>query len=1169
MRLSTIKLAGFKSFVDPTSIPMPSQLVGVVGPNGCGKSNVIDAVRWVMGESSARHLRGEAMADVIFNGSSSRKPVGQASVELVFDNSDGGAGGQYAHYNEIAVRRVVTRDGQSNYYLNGTRCRRRDITDIFLGTGLGPRSYAIIQQNTVSRLIEARPEEMRTFLEEAAGISKYKERRRETENRIRHTRENMERLEDLREELDRQLAHLQRQAKTAERYKELKARERELRGQLQVIRWRVLDDECAEHDRAVGEKETEMEAEVARQRHLEAELETRRGEQGEAADAFSEIQGRYYAVGSDIARLEEAIQHARERREQQERDLAQLDTAWEEAEAHLGQDRERLETTDAALAEGEPELEQLEAAEAEAREAVTEAEEALQTWQTEWEAVTADLAEPTRTADVARNTLHNLERNADEGLRRQERLEAEQRELDTTALDEELHTIATERAEAEAGLTDLQKALETAQGELESQREGNRAAARVLDEQRQQLQQSRGRHASLEALQQAALGKDNGAVSQWLERQGLGSARRLAEGLDVEAGWGPAVEAVLGDSLEAVCVDGLDPLARAVTDLTEGGVTLLDTGGSGRDAGPDGATLAGKVHAPWDVAPLLAGVRVADDLAAALALREQLTPGESVVTRDGLWLGPNWLRVRRDQDERGGVLEREEALREVAATMERLEEQLASGDEALEAGRHRESELEQERDRLQSASNEQHRRVSELRSRQQTRQSRLEQLRSRAEQIEQEIGERIAEREANAEEQEAVREQLNEALERSEVLAARRDALAERREPLQRAVEEARQRHREAGEAVNRQRLHLQGLRTERASIQQALERLEGQRQQFSERRDELQRALAEEDDPVEHRQAELDRLLTQRQEVEAAMVAARERSEAVDQAIRELSQQRTEAEQNATRLREEVERARMSAQELRVRRESLLEQIQEAGHDRDALLADLPEDADEARWQQSLQEVETAISRLGSINLAAIDEYEQQSERKVYLDQQREDLVGALETLEDAIRKIDRETRTRFKETYDRVNDGLKGYFPRLFKGGHAYLELTGDDLLDSGVTVMARPPGKQNSSIHQLSGGEKALTAVALVFSFFQLNPSPFCMLDEVDAPLDDANVGRFCELVREMSERTQFILITHNKVTMEMAEQLNGITMNEPGVSRLVSVDVDEAASMAKSA
>jgi len=1165
MRLTKIKLAGFKSFVDPTTIPLPSDLVGVVGPNGCGKSNIIDAVRWVMGESSAKHLRGDSMADVIFNGSSSRKPVGQAAIELVFDNSDGSVGGQYANYNEIAIKRTVSRDGQSVYHLNGTRCRRRDITDIFLGTGLGPRSYAIIEQGTISRLIEAKPEELRVFLEEAAGISKYKERRRETENRIRHTRENLERLTDLREELDKQLAHLQRQARTAERYKELKAEEREHKGQLQALRWRALDTEVVAREEAIREQETLLEAEVARQRSAEAEIERQRESHTEASETFNTVQSEYYRVGADIARLEQSIQHARERYQQQREDLEQVERSLREAESHITQDRDRITTLRSSLEAETPALEAAREAEEMAAAALAEAEERMHGWQGRWEQFNQQAAEPSQTAQVERARIQHLERQQAQYRQRRHRFVEERQALSTETLEAAITELQETQAEAELGGGELRERLESVRERIDGQREENNRHGSDLDRLRTELQHKRGRHASLEALQQAALGKREGAVSEWLEQHGLGGAERLAEGLKVNDGWERAVETVLGQHLEAVCVSGLDPVAALLDDLEHGDLTLFDTAVPG-EAVPAAGRLLEQVHAPWRLASLLAGVRTADTLEQALAMRGTLAVHESVVTRDGIWLGPEWLRVARDADERAGVLHREQELRALELEIGHLDRQANEAAEAVERGREALRHLEEERERLQRELDRSAQQQAELKAQLSGKQARLEQIRHRRERLENEEEEVRRQEEEAALEMETAREQLHRALETMERLAMERESLEQERAGLRDSLEAARERARTAREAAQQVAIRVETLRTELTSTEQATERMAAQVRMLAGRREELAGALADGDAPIQEMSARLETRLEERMQVETRLADARRRVQDIEHTLREQEQARMAAERKVQENRSSLERLRMAWQEMIVRRQTLQEQVVEAGFDLQALLERLPEAADIGEWEQALEQVGQRIQRLGPINLAAIDEFEQQSERKRYLDAQDEDLMEALETLENAIRKIDRETRTRFKETYDRVNKGLQEKFPRLFGGGHAYLDLTGDDLLDTGVTVMARPPGKRNSTIHLLSGGEKALTAVALVFAIFELNPSPFCMLDEVDAPLDEANVGRFCNLVQEMSERVQFIFITHNKATMELAKHLAGVTMQEPGVSRMVAVDVDEAVELA---
>ncbi len=1168
MRLTKLKLAGFKSFVDPTSIPMPGNLIGIVGPNGCGKSNIIDAVRWVMGESSAKHLRGDSMADVIFNGSSARKPVGQASIELVFDNSDGSLGGQYANYNEISIKRTVSRDGQSIYHLNGTRCRRRDITDIFLGTGLGPRSYSIIEQGTISRIIEAKPEELRVFLEEAAGISKYKERRRETENRMRHTRENLERLNDLRDELDKQLARLKRQAATAERYKTLKAEERLVRAQLQALRWKVLDEQARREEAALREQENAQEEAIARLRALEAGIEKQRAQQSEAHDRLNEVQSRYYSVGSDIARLEQSIQHARERRAQQQQDLAQLTRDGEATRQHLEQDQQRIAELEARLQALRPERERSEQQAEAAAEALSEAEAAMQAWQVEWEEFNRQASEPARQAEVERTRIQHLEQRLEQLRERGEKLQRELAETAPEHIEREIEELERKLAESEQQVEQARAALETHQARIAELRDSSHQRSQQLDELRGRLQDLRGRSASLEALQQAALGKEEGAVSQWLSREHLQDAPRLAEELEVEGGWEQAAECVLGSHLEAVCVEGVDPLAGVLGEFAEGALNLFDTQAAPavtvtHDKAP---RLADKVRAPWSLAPLIGGVYLAETLSEALALRPRLAAGESVVTRDGIWLGPNWLRVVRETDARAGILRREQELKALAAEIEGLSREVLQSQEQLEAERRRLQELEMERDSVQAAFNQANRIHAEAQSRLQHRQSQLAQARARHDRLESELHELRGQMAADNEALQAARQTLEGAVGRMGDLEQQRQALSARREQLREALEVARGRAQEARNQAHEIRLQAQTLETELHSTRQALERLEARLEQEQRRREELEKALAGSDEPLAEMNRELETLLEQRVGVETELTEARQQLQAVEHEMRQLEEARSRAEQDVQTVRERLEQIRLHQQEVKVRRQTLEEQIRESEFELGSLLQEMPEEASEAAWQARVEELENRITRLGPINLAAIEEYEQQSERKEYLDAQHADLTEALATLEAAIAKIDRETRTRFKETYDKVNAGLKRLFPRLFGGGHAYLELTGEELLDTGVTVMARPPGKRNSTIHLLSGGEKALTAVALVFAIFELNPAPFCMLDEVDAPLDDANVGRFCDMVKAMSDRTQFIFITHNKITMEIAEHLIGVTMHEPGVSRMVAVDIDEAVEMA---
>ncbi|MGD8312496.1 MAG: chromosome segregation protein SMC [Gammaproteobacteria bacterium] len=1166
MRLTKIKLAGFKSFVDPTIIHIPSNLVGIVGPNGCGKSNVIDAVRWVMGESSAKNLRGDSMADVIFNGSNARKPVGHASIELVFDNSDGKIGGQYAGYNEISIRRQVSRDGTSAYFLNNARCRRRDITDVFLGTGLGPRSYSIIEQGTISRLIEAKPDDLRAFLEEAAGISKYKERRRETENRIRHTRENLDRLNDLLEEIEKQLDKLKRQSRAAERYKELKEEERQVRAELLSLRYHEMKQECSERERRLHERELAMEAELAEQRRIEAELEKLRDSLIEANDDFNTVQGSYYKLGADVARVEQAIQHSKESRQQQQQELSRAEQTLGEVEEHIRNDTARLEELARNITAIEPELEAARQQSEQSTQSLRDAERDMHAWQQEWDEFNRKAAERSQSAQVERTRLDHLERHMQQLDGRLQRMDQEQQSLGSRSLEGEIEQLANEAETQEQAVADIQVRLDNAVRRIGDVRSG-------IEQQEQQLaalqsvhHDTRGQLASLETLQQAALGQRSGQVAGWLKSRGLQAAPRLAQEIRAEPGWEHAVETAMGFYLEAVCVQGLDDPEQLLAGFEQGAVALFDTQAPAAAAEHRrGVALADKLTSPWSMAGLLEGIYAAESLNEALALGATLATHESVITRDGIWVGKGWLRVARDADEKAGVLERE---RELSELRERAGEQSAGIEELRRVIAEARQELvvaEAARDRLQDEFNQAHRLASELQAGLSTVQSRLEQQRSRSENVEQESEELRTQMASEAQERADAQQRLEEALAAIEVMSAERDERTRRQQLLSGILDEARIRARSDQQAVHEFALRAESMRTARATTAQGLERMHEQSRQLLNRRDELSAVLGQDDMPLVELERQLEGLLTSRMAVEEELAAARTRVEDIEHGIRGHDGERVRKEQSVSSQRERIEHDRMGWQEIKVRSDTLLEQITESGFDYQQLLASIAEEASVAAWTERAEKLEQRIQRLGPINLAAIEEYEEESKRKVYLDAQLADLIEALQTLENAIGKIDRETRSRFKETFERVNTGLQENFPTLFGGGHAYLELTGEDLLDTGVTVMARPPGKRNSTIHLLSGGEKALTAIALVFAIFRLNPSPFCMLDEVDAPLDDANVGRYCDMVKKMSQQVQFVFITHNKITMEMANQLTGVTMHEPGVSRLVAVDVDAAVEM----
>jgi chromosome segregation protein len=1169
MRLNKVRLAGFKSFVDPTSIHLPGNLIGVVGPNGCGKSNIIDAVRWVMGELSARHLRGDSMSDVVFNGSSARKPVGTAAVELVFDNSDGKIGGAYASYNEIALKRTVARDGTSSYFINGGRCRRKDITQLFLGTGLGSRSYAIIEQGMISRVIEARADDMRLFVEEAAGVSLYKERRRETEMRMADTRDNLARLQDVRDEIDKQIRHLQRQANTARRYQEFKSQERTLVAELLALRLRELDSGAEVQSGAMRHCELDMQQALADQRSAEAAIERQREFHNDQSEAAARVQARYYELGAEVTRTEENIRYTRELRERARTDLGQVQASLAAVAQQILRDEEQLTLLRADIGELSPLVETRRDHNDAAAAALSAAEAQLADWQQRWEDFNRALGSAGQSAQVEAARIEQLDSQCFRLQAQTDRLSLELEALGSQQAESPIAGLIEREASARSAADTLQRELEAALAQLQTLRTAQQNAERALEQQRQQREQVRAELMSVEALQTAALQEKDPRAGAWLSGLQAGATQlRLAEALEVSAGWERAVETVLGDYLEAVGVGALETLESALAALDAGSVIFFEhRSGSHESAGPArSGTLAAQVRGPQAVRALLEGVRTAASLAAALRQRAELGAGESLITRDGEWIGRDWLRVNRGGDVHAGVLERKQRLKDLRQGSASADARVQQLEAEIAALRGQVTAAEQQRESIQARIQSAHREHGELRGQLEGVKARLDEAGLRRGRIEAELAEvgldTTRARDSLARARGAHAEASGSLARLDE---QRRDLEDEREQRRERSLS-ARERAQAVQQELHDALVQLESRRSAEGSMAAALTRLLDQRTALQGRIDSLQRTLADGDAPVDELQLRLQDQLARRLEVETELANARRGLEDSDAELRALEQRRLTAEQRVGGAREAMEQARLAAQESRLRRESLLEQFAATKLELPAVLEHLSAEAGIDSWEGRLLELRADLERLGQVNLAAIDELAEQSERKQYLDRQFADVSDALATLEQAMQKMDRETRGRFEDTFNRINSGLQEKFPRLFGGGHAYLELVGDDPLTAGVAVMARPPGKRNSTIAQLSGGEKALCAVALVFSIFDLNPAPFCLLDEVDAPLDEHNVGRYCEIVREMSSRIQFIFITHNKVTMELASQLIGVTMNEPGVSRLVAVDIDEAMKLA---
>ncbi|MDD5180831.1 MAG: chromosome segregation protein SMC [Gallionellaceae bacterium] len=1163
MRLSHIKLAGFKSFVDPTHIALPGQIVGIVGPNGCGKSNVIDALRWVLGESRASALRGESMQDVIFNGSARRKAVGRASVELIFDNSLGKAAGQWSSYAEISIKRVLQRDGDSSYHINNQHVRRKDITDIFLGTGLGPRAYAIIEQGMISRIIEAKPEELRVFLEEAAGVSRYRDRRRETELRLADTRDNLLRVGDICSELEKQLVHLTEQAEVARQYRALEGQ----RDTTQHLLWLVSKQDAearrARFTQQIEKTRTELEAETARLRAVESQLESARSGHYQLSDTLHARQGELYAVNAEIARLEQHITHLNDQRTRLTQQLANGDLQMEQQRGQLQgvqgllahwQQQQQEAALRVTLCENHAEIEvqHLPQAEAAAR-AAQEGHNAVQREQ-------LMLQQQLQLAETQRE---HIQRNMQQLDGRRSRLLLEQDNLpqpDTEALalaQQQVAELEAERNAQQQQLTQLQEQLPA----VDAARRSHRVAVQELE---RQLAQVEAKLAALKQLQQQIDNDKN--LKQWLVNHQLDKLPRLWQSIGIEAGWEDALEAVLRERLNAIALKRLDE-AAAWSDAPPGKLAVFAADGvRGLAVRQDnGLTpLAQYVRCTDEqaapvVADWLAGVYATQTLAQALSLRQRLPAGTWLVTPQGHLIGAHSVLFHAPDSQVHGILARQ---REI----ERLQQEVQRQAAVLEQGKQRAVQTEETYHAVEGRIAPLRTAGSELQQRQHALQMQIlkltqanERSHERATQIAHELQE-LADQSAGeqrqrqeiAERMEIMREKI--ATQQAEAEQVRQQAavqdgrLREQRERSQKAqheLQEARFFAKTCAEKIADLEHNLKQIGLTLAQLEQTL----------AQSRDEL----AQLDDSASKQQ--LQEALQQRQAREQALAEARNALEHATLNLNKLEQERLSCEQKLHPLREKAGELTLKEQEARLHYEQWAEQL--TGVDEAPLLLLLEGGkAKPNALQNELNRLNEEIAALGAVNLAALEELQTAQERKAYLDAQAKDLTEAIETLEDAIRRIDKESRDLLMATYDEVNRHLSEMFPVLFGGGEARLVLTGEEILDSGVQVMAQPPGKKNASIHLMSGGEKALTAIALVFSLFQLNPAPFCLLDEVDAPLDDTNTERLCRLIQKMAQHTQFVFISHNKLTMELAQQLVGVTMQERGVSHVVAVDIEEA-------
>ena len=1171
MRLNQIKLSGFKSFCDPTTFSLPGQRVGVVGPNGCGKSNIMDAVRWVLGESKASELRGESMQDVIFNGSGQRKPAGRASVELVFDNSDARAGGPWNQFGEIAVKRVLTRDGGSSYYINNQPVRRRDVQDVFMGTGLGPRAYAIIGQGTISRIIESRPEELRLFLEEAAGVSKYKERRRETENRLKDTRENLTRVDDILRELNANLEKLEKQAEVAQAYRQLQEQGTLKLHQFWFLKHRDAAQEEQRVHAALLEATNALEARLAELRHVEADLESVRQSHYAAGDGLHQRQGDLAEAALEVSRLEERIRYVVEGRERARARLNELQAQneqWATRQADADAELERI----AVAMQAAQEQSELQAAQAEEQAMqLPGLEDALRDAQQRSNQQRGAVAEVQQQIQVLAAESRSLDEQLRQQQQRSERLSGERQGL---------------------AQPDLQR-LEQLQRDSAAQHEGHQMAearlhelgdqVQTLDEQRRAQAQSAAKEAAHQAELAARLDalrtlqdkvQSSGKLKPWLAKHGLDSLQGLWTRVHIEPGWETALEAALRERLNALEVGRLETVRAFAADAPPARLAFYSPGASAHaDAHRTLPRLSDLLRlndaglqallSDW-----LEGVYTAPSLDEALAARSQLTHGEVIMSREGHAVSQHAVSFYAPDSEQAGMLARQQEI-------ENLERQHRA--QGLMADDARSAAV-----RVEAAYTEASLRLGTAR-----REAADAQTRAHQTQVE------LLRLQQQAEASQARRSQLDGELAE---LGAQLDTLRERRslgearfEELDQQLADAQQRHSDLDDAVIAAQRQLDAAREQQRALERQAQEAVFQSRTLVARQGELQRAIGTAREQVAANvqaaaqideelaglndaaaQAGLQTALGLRLQREQALAAARSQYDDLSAKLRSTEEQRLTLERSLEPMREGLTKLQLEQQAAMLGGAQFMEQLNAAQVDLQALAQGI-EQGGVKLWglQGEIDRLNRELAALGAVNLAALEELTAARERKTFLDAQNADLQEAMTTLEDAIHKIDLETRELLGQTFTQVNEHFGRMFPSLFGGGSARLVMTGDEILDAGVQVMAQPPGKKNSTIHLLSGGEKALTAIALVFAIFQLNPAPFCLLDEVDAPLDDANTERYCKLVSEMSQGTQFLFISHNKIAMEMAEQLIGVTMQEQGVSRIVAVDMEAALGMAEAA
>jgi len=1162
MRLKYLKLAGFKSFVDPTKIEFTQALSAVVGPNGCGKSNIIDAVRWVLGESSAKNLRGEGMTDVIFNGSSSRKPVSNASVELMFDNSDGSAVGPWQSFTDISIKRQVNRDSQSDYFVNGQKCRRRDISDLLSGTGLGPRSYSIIEQGTISRLVESKPQELRVFIEEAAGISKYKERKRETETRIRHSRENLSRLADLRHELQGQISSLESQAKLAQDYTNLKQQERELNQDIIVSRWQNFFNELNLVESTLAQQQAQMaqvESDLA-QLHLgEKNRSTSLSQQRVVLESLTRD---CHQIDTDIARVQLSIEHISQRKQQAENKhsemtlkldalivqrqgqvdtLTQADELLAQSQAELPTLQQKLQNCDEALGQHELDSEH--------------SDQIYSELQQDKQRINGELLMAKQGSEQLAKDHIKLVSQLDMSAQKQLELVTAQKKLSPKTLEQQVQrqqqqVFSSQQVldQSEQDIVNARQALATQQTEVNT----SRVALSQFENSQSTLaliikQQSQPQSAQLASHYQDAL--------------------QLWQLITVAPKWQAAAQLVLKPFLDAYVIDKISTEAA----LPRHTVIIKS---SARLSNNITDNLAQHIQCSHDdvsdaVMALCSDIYVAEDLAQARAMLGSLDKNASVVSADGCWLSHHFCVIGYDKPELA-----ESGLLALKQQQEQLIPQVNDAREQLDQIEHKQVVLEQKlNDALahkvicDDALKTMQQQMLDTKQRWLLEQQQWQHLVTSLDDVMVSHSETVQLLDIEKMQQRSYHSDIKTLSKSLSTLDEQSKLAQSTRQIAKQQVKLLQTKQQQSQQQVHQQQMLVQKYQLKHDNSETQLAHINHQTQELSQELATIGTLAKAQIEPLQQHQTLLKQHNQQLFDKKSQQQQQGQLVESATLASAEFNQQWQSQTQGKEKLQAQIEKFRVKKETLKVKISAQQQALELPEREMSLLSQKMNHNNSSKDWNNQLNDIRDTLAQMGAINLTAIEQYNEQKTRLDYLTEQNDDLEQGLKTLESAIRKIDRQTRDKFKTTFDSVNHDFKQLFPKVFGGGSAQLTLTDSDLLLSGVSIMAQPPGKKNSTIALLSGGEKALTALSLVFAIFQLNPAPFCMLDEVDAPLDDANVDRFCNLVKEMSEKVQFIYITHNKVSMEMATQLTGVTMQEAGISRVVTVDVDAAVSLAQ--